>query len=108
MYTDLAYICLLSWIDKLILKATEEPRIHPFAAAKQCLSLYKSLQKGFSLAFFCFIIFSQTDFIFAQSIFAADFLCVIMKWALAPSSWDPFKLLGAPGSNNNHVIGKTQ
>ena len=66
-FTGLFYVCLISWVEKLILKATVEPRFHPCAIAQRCLSSYKCLQQGMSTTFFAFFSFSQTDFIFAQS-----------------------------------------
>ena len=32
-YTGLFVVCLISWVDKLILKATVEPRFRPCAVA---------------------------------------------------------------------------
>ena len=66
-FTCLVVVCLISWVEKLILKATVEPRFRPCAVAQHCLSLFNCLQQGMSSTFFSFFVFTQTDFIFAQS-----------------------------------------
>ena len=65
----LFFVCLISWVQKLILLASVEPRFHPCTVAQDCLSSYNCLQQGMSTTFFAFFAFSQTDFIFAQSKF---------------------------------------
>ena len=63
-FTGLFFVCLISWVQKLILKATEEPRFHPCTVAQHCLSSYNCLQQGMSTTFFTFFAYSQKDFIF--------------------------------------------
>ena len=50
-YTGLFFVCLLSWVNKLILKATEEPLFNPLAKAQQCLSMYNSFELNLNLPF---------------------------------------------------------
>jgi len=64
LYTGLFFTCLLSWVNKLILKASVEPRLHPFDVANQCLNVYNCLQNGMSTAFYAFFTFSQFVWIF--------------------------------------------
>ena len=66
-FTGLFVVCLISWVEKLILKATVEPRFRPCAVAHRCLALFNCLQQSMSATFFAFFVFSQTDFMFAQS-----------------------------------------
>ena len=65
-FTGLFYVCLISWVEKLTLKAAVEPRFRPCAVAQHCLSLFNCLQQGMSTSFFAFFTFSQTDLLFAQ------------------------------------------
>ena len=58
-YTGLFFVCLLSWVNKLILKATEEPLFNPLAEAQQCLSMFNSFEIGMSASVFGFFTFSQ-------------------------------------------------
>ena len=60
-FTGLSFVCLISWVDKLVLKATVEPRFHPCAIAQRCLSSYNCLQQGMSTTFFAFFSFSQSQ-----------------------------------------------
>ena len=66
-FTGLFFVCLISWVEKLILTASVEPRFHPCTVAQHCLSSYNCLQQSMSTTFFAFFTYSQKDFIFAQS-----------------------------------------